>query len=335
MEPFNKNKTILDKDTVSNTLTTSLRNTLTKQKKPVRFTWKGAADLFATMSNTPLRNVNLRSLMDKSLPRVTDLAEGRDKPKEKDYIDFFEDMEKSIFGAAQNIGYSIGDLLTTGTDLALDTNLTEKLDKAYEENKNDGLWLQRAMNRLYTKECSDDPLFVKIVEQKNTLEPNASTAYYLGILKDKEGDSAAALTYYNQAVELETDNIDKGNILYRIAAGFKSKRSYGQARTYYQKALAANPSMGRAHLAIAQMYAASANNCGSTVFEKRAIYWKATEMASKAARVDGSIAANARATAASYLGLAPQKSDIFDAGLGGQTITFKCWVGGSVKVPNL
>ena len=135
MEPFNKNKTILDKDTVSNTLTTSLRNTLTKQKKPVRFTWKGAADLFATMSNTPLRNVNLRSLMDKSLPRVTDLAEGRDKPKEKDYIDFFEDMEKSIFGAAQNIGYSIGDLLTTGTDLALDTNLTEKLDKAYEENK--------------------------------------------------------------------------------------------------------------------------------------------------------------------------------------------------------
>ena len=135
MEPFNKNKTILDKDTVSNTLTTSLKNTLTKQKKPVRFTWKGAADLFATMSNTPLRNVNLRSLMDKSLPRVTDLAEGRDKPKEKDYIDFFEDMEKSIFGAAQNIGYSIGDLLTTGTDLALDTNLSEKLDKAYEENK--------------------------------------------------------------------------------------------------------------------------------------------------------------------------------------------------------
>jgi len=137
MEPFNKKKIILDTDTVRNTLTSSLRNTLTKQKKPVKFTWEGAANLLATMSNTPLRDVNLRSLMDKSLPRVTDLAEGRDKPKEKDYIDFFEDMEKSIFGAAQNIGYSIGDLLTTGTDLALDTNLTEKLDKAYEENKID------------------------------------------------------------------------------------------------------------------------------------------------------------------------------------------------------
>ena len=44
-------------------------------------------------------------------------------------------MEKSVYGAAQNIGYSIGDLLTTGIDIAFDTNLTEKLDKAYEENK--------------------------------------------------------------------------------------------------------------------------------------------------------------------------------------------------------
>ena len=44
-------------------------------------------------------------------------------------------MEKSVYGYAQNIVYSVGDLLTTGTDIAFDTNLTEKLDKAYEENK--------------------------------------------------------------------------------------------------------------------------------------------------------------------------------------------------------
>jgi len=135
MEPFNKKKTVLDADTVRNTLTSSLRNTLTKQKKPVKFTWEGAANLLATMSNTPLRDYNLRALMDEKLPNIVDLAKGRKKPKEKDYIDFFEDMERSIFGAAQNISYSIGDLLTTGTDLALDTNLTERLDKVYEENK--------------------------------------------------------------------------------------------------------------------------------------------------------------------------------------------------------
>ena len=56
MEPFNKRKIILDQDQVKNTLTSGLRETLTKQKKPVKFTWKGAADLLMTMSNTPLRN---------------------------------------------------------------------------------------------------------------------------------------------------------------------------------------------------------------------------------------------------------------------------------------
>ena len=72
--------------------------------------------------------------MDDKLPRVTDLAEGRDKPKEKDYIDFFQDVEKGLLGGVQDLGYAIGDLLTSGIDAA-DTNLTEELTKVYEENK--------------------------------------------------------------------------------------------------------------------------------------------------------------------------------------------------------
>ena len=40
-----------------------------------------------------------------------------------------------MYGAAQSLGYSFGDLITTGIDAAADTNLTEKLDEVYEENK--------------------------------------------------------------------------------------------------------------------------------------------------------------------------------------------------------
>ena len=136
MEPFEKNKIILDKDEVANTLSSTIKNTLTKQKKPVKFTWKGLADLaISTDIGNPLSTLNIQSLLDKSKPRVTDLIEGRTKPKEKDYVDFFEDIEKSIFGAAQNIGYSFGDLVTTGIDAVADTNLVEKLDKVYEDTQ--------------------------------------------------------------------------------------------------------------------------------------------------------------------------------------------------------
>jgi tetratricopeptide (TPR) repeat protein len=214
-------------------------------------------------------------------------------------------------------------------------NLIPLYNRNYEQNKSDGLWLQRAMNRLYTKECTDDPIFVKIVAQKNKLEPNASTAYYLGILKDKEGNATEALKYYNQAVDLEKDDYEKAKILYRIAAGFKKDGSYGQARTYYGRALAANPSMGKAYLAISQMYASSANSCGNDNFTKRAVYWLAADEARKAGRVDGNLSRDAANTAANYMAKAPSKSEIFSAGRTGETIKIGCWIGRSVKVPKL
>jgi tetratricopeptide (TPR) repeat protein len=268
----------------------------------------------------------------KSLNKYVPAGDSDEEPKlsskdakiVKSYTTYLKAYDQIASGMDKDLG-----------DRANCENLIPLYNRNYDENKNDGLWLQRAMNRLYTKECTDDPIFVKIVEQKNKLDPNASTAYYLGILKDKEGDAAAALTYYNQAVELEQDDYEKGKILYRIAAGFKKKGSYGQARTYYGKALAANPSMGKAHLAIAQMYASSANSCGDTNFNKRAVYWLAAQEARKAGRVDANLKKAAANTAANYMAKAPSKSEIFSEGNSGATIKIGCWIGRSVTVPKL
>ena len=59
--------------------------------------------------------------------------------------------------------------------------------KDYEQNKDDAVWLQRAMNKMGEKDCTDDPMFEKLVEQKNRIEPDAKTAFYLGVLKEKQG----------------------------------------------------------------------------------------------------------------------------------------------------
>ena len=214
-------------------------------------------------------------------------------------------------------------------------NLIPLYARDFEEFKNDGVWLQRAMNRMYAKECNDDPLFVKIVEQKNALEPNADTAFYLGILKDKAGKSSEALSYYNQAVELESDNFEKSKILYKIATNFKKKGRYGQAKSYFMKVLRANPSMGRAHLAIAAMYAKSANDCGVDNFSKRAVYWLAAKEAAKAGRIDPTMKKNAAKSIANYEAKAPTKSEIFSSGRASQVIKVDCWIQRSVTVPSL
>ena len=213
-------------------------------------------------------------------------------------------------------------------------NLIPLYEKLFEEKKTDVNWLKSAAGKLNSKDC-DTPLFFKMVQQLHTIEPSAKSAFYLGRLAEKDGNGSKAMEYYNQAAELETKPKDKARVYYSIAENMRKKGSLSSARSYYNKALAENPSLGVAYLRIAKMYGDSSNSCGSTAFEKRAINWKAAEMAEKAARVDGSIASNARAAASSYRARAPQKSDIFSSGMAGKTITFNCWVGGSVRVPNL
>ena len=64
------------------------------------------------------------------------------------------------------------------------------------------------------------------------------------------------------------------------------------------------------------MYAASANSCGDTNFNKRAVYWLAADEARKAGRVDATQQGNANQSAASYVAKAPTKAEIFSSGNG-------------------
>jgi len=103
-----------------------------KEKKPVKFTWKGLAN-FAHLFDTNIFAAH-------KIRRIRELMDGKDKAKEKDYIDFFEDLEKSVYSGTQKLGYSMGEIITTGIDMGAsvfdkETELTEKLTDIYEENK--------------------------------------------------------------------------------------------------------------------------------------------------------------------------------------------------------
>lgn len=227
---------------------------------------------------------------------------------------------------------------------SVDTELGERANcatliplysKDFEANKSNAIWLQRAAGRMSAKECTDDPLFFKLVNAYHNIAPSANSAYYLGILKDKEGDTKGAITFYEQAIGLETDNFKKSRLYERIADKLRKSGSYGKARNYYNEALKLNPSNGRPHLRIASMYKSSAKNCGDSNFNKRAVFWLAANEAAKAGRVDPNLKKSASQTANSYRAAAPSKEEIFSSGMAGQTIRIGCWIGRSVTVPKL
>lgn len=247
--------------------------------------------------------------------------------KEKNRLRSYNSYSESYGKIAGSIDSKLGVLADCG-------NLIPLYEKNFENKKGDVIWVKRAVGRMFSKECTDDPMFVKLVEAQNALDQSADSEFYLGILKQKTGNTSGAVAHFNKAVELETDNYKKSNILYKIASIYR-RGSKSTSRNYAQKAINANSSNGKAYLLIASLYASSANACGSTTFEKRAIYWKAADMARKAGRVDPSLRGRANKSAASYAAKVPTKEMIFSAAMGGKTIKFNCWVGGSVKVPNL
>ncbi len=241
---------------------------------------------------------------------------------------------KSYNSYSENYGKISGSIDSKLGALADCENLIPLYEKSFEQKKNDIDWVKRAVGRMFTKECTDDPLFRKLFEAQLALEPSASAYLYGGALKAKDGDSKGALADFDKAAELETDPKKKSDILYKSAT-VSRRFSKSQARSYANKAVAANPSNGKAYLLIASLYASSANDCGETPFEKRATYWLAAETARKAGRVDPSLSGRASQAAASYSAKAPSKTDIFNSGMAGKSVTLKCWIGATVKVPNL
>lgn len=229
----------------------------------------------------------------------------------------------------------LGSIETELGALANCENLIPLYQKNFDIKKGDLQWIKRAVGKMHAKDCDDDPLFVKLVETQVELDPSANSYFYLGLLKDKRKDSKGAIENYNKAISLETDNNKKANILYKVARSMEKRGAHSSAYNYANKAVAAKPSMGKAYMLMARVIGRNANNCGTSTFEKKAVYWKAEAMARKAGRMNPSIKGKANSAASRYAKLAPSRSEIFSSGMAGKRITFKCWLGGSVTVPTL
>ncbi|MEP3839123.1 MAG: hypothetical protein ABJM36_15875 [Algibacter sp.] len=248
--------------------------------------------------------------------------------KEGQYKKYYESYLKAYDQISGSIDGKLGDRANC-------ENLIPLYRKDFEENRSNAVWLQRAAGKMSQKECTDDPLFFELVNAYHNISPSANSAYYLGLLKDKEGKTNEAIGFFEQAIGLETDSFKKSKLYYRIATKLKARGSYGKARGYYRQALALNPSNGRPYIAIAAMYAASANNCGDSNFDKRAVYWLAAKEAQRAASVDPTLSKAASQSVENYKAKAPQKSEIFSSGRAGETIKIGCWIGSSVTVPSI
>ena len=246
--------------------------------------------------------------------------------------------EKSLKKAYENNSKAIGQVVGGLDKIIMDLSTCERLIPLYtqdfEANKSNGAWLRSAVNMMYKKKCTEDPLYDKLVEAYVAAEPSPeASVFYAGLLvKNNQMDKAKE--YFLKAVEQETDPFKKAGYLYKIAQILKKEGHKERARNAALEAIKYKRSMGEAYLLVAGLYASSANSCGASEFEKRMVYVAAMDMAKTAAAVDPVNRSRANKYVKSYQASAPDKKAIFTEGVAsGSPYKIGCWIGITVKIP--
>lgn len=232
------------------------------------------------------------------------------------------------------LGQVEGYLDNTLTEVATCERLIPLYKDNFEQNKSNVTWLKRAVSRLNQKECTDNPIYPAMVEAYVNAAPSSDAfVFYAGILMDKN-ETNKAVEYFNKAIELEPDNYKKAKYYYRVALIMKKKGSRSESRRYARLALKERPSMGSAYLLMSNLYASSANTCGTDEISKRMVYVAAADKARQAKSVDPGITATANKYIQSYMASAPSKKLVFTEGLtSGTPYKIGCWINETALIP--
>lgn len=227
-----------------------------------------------------------------------------------------------------SLGQVEGGLDATISEIATCERLIPIYSRDFEANKANGVWLKRAVSRMYNKGCATDPLFEKLANAYAETTQSADAYNFLAGVLAKNGDKGGAAQMRKKAFDLETDPLKKAKYKLREAQSASGSR----ARALAREALRYNPNMGKAYLFIASLYARSANSCGSDEFEKRMVYVAALSKAQRAKRVDPGCGAGRYIN--NYKGNVPSKKLVFQKGLAsGSSYRVGCWIGETVRVP--
>jgi len=189
----------------------------------------------------------------------------------------------------------------------------------FESKKEDAKWLKRAAGLMNKKECTDDPLFVKIAETLHNLQPSAVSAFSMGKMMIDKKSFSKATTFLKQAIELQEDSLKKADYYYMLANHyFKNLKQFAAARVFAQKAASLHTGWGTS---------------GANDFEKGAVYWVAVDKYIRAKSIDGSIAEEANKKIATWSKYFPTKKDAFFYNYTeGKSYTVGCWINETTTV---
>ena len=197
--------------------------------------------------------------------------------------------------------------------------------KKFDQNKNNIKALKKMVLTMSKGNCITSPVFKDALELVHNAEPGAQSAYLMGNLSLRNGETEKAIEYFNEAISLYETQEQKVDCYYMLGLAYQLEQKYSEARNAALQAIKIHPNCGKAYILIGDLYASSGNRCGGDDFLPRCYNWAAADKYAKAAAVDPSCAETANAKRAKLA--FPTKQDRFVRGLqDGQSFHVGCWI---------
>lgn len=200
------------------------------------------------------------------------------------------------------------------------------------QNKTNLEYLKQVISIMQLLKCTNEEAYFEASEAAHAIEPTAATAAGCGYMYYKKGDIDKSVNYFDQAIELEQDPIEKANNCYNVAVVLMSKKQYAKAKQYANKSISLNNENGKAYILIAQMYAASPTWSDESALNK-CTYFAVIDKLQRAKSIDPSVEEEANKLIRTYSGYCPKDEDLFFLGLKkGDTVNIGGWIGETTKI---
>jgi tetratricopeptide (TPR) repeat protein len=210
-------------------------------------------------------------------------------------------------------------------------DLLSSIDVLFKEKPNDPKLLKVIVAVLEAKKLTEEPLWSSAAKNLFSQYPSADLASKIAYISHKKNDSKEASNYFNQAIQLETDNSKKADYYYGLAASTDNLGNKSLARDYAQKAIDLKSDWGEPYILIAQLYTSSRDLCQG-ISLPNAIYWVAVDKLNKAKQVDPSVETEANNLILNLSPHFPNKEEAFFLNImEGDTYYVGCWINENTK----
>ena len=115
--------------------------------------------------------------------------------------------------------------------------------KKFNEYKSDIAKLNSSLNLMAQNGCDNDSIYFVYAKAAYDIEPTFTAAIGLAQKAQKDGKAAEALSYYNKALELASDDATRGKICIKIGQALISSGGFAKGEEYFNKAIEFNPSL--------------------------------------------------------------------------------------------